>query len=194
MLRPTLVTAPSALPVELGLLKLHLRIDHSDEDALLTAILDTAVASLDGRAGDLNLAIMPQTWKVEFGNWPEELRLPLTPVSSITHVKYYDTLGVQQTLSAANYSAHTDEMGAYIRYGSTVVLPNLYYQRDDAIEVQFVAGYASASLVPPPIKSAILLLAADLYEHRESFVTGTIITQVPQFIMRLISRYTRVGA
>lgn len=197
MLRPTLV-APADYStdpvVSLALLKSHLRIDHTHEDTLLQAMLDSAVASLDGRAGDLNIALVNQSWKIELDSWPSEIRLPLFPVSAITHIKYRDTSNTQQTWDAANYSLHADAMGAFVRYKFNVQPPSLYVEREDNIEVQFVAGYGAAAAVPAPLKSAVLLLAADLYANRESFVTGTIVTQIPNFITRLTSRYNRVGA
>lgn len=194
MLRPSLVTPPSATPVSVGELKLHLRIDHSDEDGLLAAIIDAAVASLDGYHGDLNIAMVTQTWQVQFDTWPSCIRLPLFPVSGVNSIKYRDPNNAEQTWNASNYSLHNDELGAFIRYGYNVQPPNLYISRADNITVEFVVGYGNASAVPAPLRQAVLLLAADLYENRGSFVTGTIVTQIPQFIRRLTARYNRVGA
>lgn len=196
MLRPVLVSPPSSNDpvVPLALLKQHLRIDHVHEDTLLQAMLDTAVASLDGPAGDLNIAMVSQSWRIDFATWPSLIRLPLHPVSAITHIKYYDSSNVQQTWGSSNYSLHQDSMGSFIRYAYGVTTPSHYIDREDAISIEYVAGYGAASSVPAPLKSAVLLLAADLYANRESYVTGTIVTKIPDFITRLTSRYSRVGA
>lgn len=196
MLKPVLVTPPSANDpvVTLAMMKSHLRVDHTHEDALIQSMIDSAVASLDGPSGDLNIALVDQSWKIELAHWPSTIRLPLFPVSAITHIKYYDTSNVQRTWSADNYSLHSDFMGAFVRYGYNVQPPSLYIDRADNIEVQFVAGYGAAAAVPAPLKSAVMLLAADLYHNRESYVTGTIVTKIPEYLMRLVSRYNRVGA
>lgn len=195
MLRPVLVDPPSDSEaiVPLALLKSHLRIDHSHEDTLLQSMIDSAVATLDGPSGDLNIAMVSQTWEVSYPYWPTEFRLPLFPVQSITSLKYYNTLNVLTTWDASNYSLHSDALGSYVRYAYNVQPPSLYVDRDDNVKLQFVAGYGTASDVPAPLKSAVLLLAADLYANRESYVTGTIVTKIPDFINRLTSRYSRVG-
>lgn len=194
MLRPILISPPVEDVVTLASLKQHLRIDHTDEDVLLEAMLASAIESLDGPAGDLNIAMVTQSWKVHLSCWPDIIRLPLHPVSAITSIKFRDTNNAQQTWPSSNYTLHSDALGSFIRYGYNVQPPSLYIDRLDNVEVEFVAGYGGADQVPAPLKAAILLLAADLYENRGSFVTGTIVTQIPLFIRRLTSRYNRVGA
>jgi hypothetical protein len=54
---------------------------------------------------------------------------------------------------------------------SVSVWPVTYY-RDDAVSVLFVAGSADATAVDARIRAAALLMLADLYENRETVVTG----------------------
>lgn len=61
---PTLITPPASMPVTLLDVKEHLRVDHDEEDALISGLISAAVAHLDGRAGVLGRCIMPQTWRV----------------------------------------------------------------------------------------------------------------------------------
>ena len=61
---PTLITPPVAMPVTLAEAKAHCRVDGSDDDAVLSALIAGAVGHLDGWSGVLGRCIMPQTWAV----------------------------------------------------------------------------------------------------------------------------------
>lgn len=57
-----LTTPPVGPVVPLPDLKAHLRVDHDDEDALITSLEMAAVAYLDGWGGILGRAIKAQSW------------------------------------------------------------------------------------------------------------------------------------
>jgi uncharacterized phiE125 gp8 family phage protein len=42
----------------------------------------------------------------------------------------------------------------------------------NAVQIRFVAGYGDPANVPDEIKQAILMMVADLYEHRGEEVIG----------------------
>lgn len=195
-LLPQLVTPPAADILSLGEIKQHLKIFHNDEDDFLTRILKSVTARLDGYHGEFHRCLINQTWKIQLEQWCFPLRLPFVPVVSISSVKYWDnaTPSVQQTWAAANYTLHEDVLGAFLQIKYNVSPPNLYVQRIDAIDVEFVSGYgAAATAIPEPIREAALLWIGDSYENRETVVTGTIVSQIPQAVERLISRYNRTG-
>lgn len=74
---PYIVTAPSSLPVSEPDMKEHLRVDHSDEDAVIAALQAGAVAKLDAFGGLLGRCIMPQTWAIDVtGAGPHLLPFP----------------------------------------------------------------------------------------------------------------------
>jgi hypothetical protein len=56
---------------------------------------------------------------------------------------------------------------ARIRLADGQTWPSLQSDRINAIQITYVAGYASAYQVPAGIRHAIKLLAGDLYENRE---------------------------
>ena len=56
-----LVTAASTYPVTLAEAKLHLRVDSTDEDTLITALITAATEMCEQKTGR---AIMQQTWDV----------------------------------------------------------------------------------------------------------------------------------
>jgi hypothetical protein len=59
--------------------------------------------------------------------------------------------------------------------------------------VLYWAGYSSADLVPPTIKSAILLLVGHYWLHRESVVTGTISQELDQGLNMLLAAEAITG-
>lgn len=89
-----LVTPPVGPVVDIDDLKAHLRVDHSDEDAQITALEAAAVAYLDGWGGVLGRAIKAQTWRMEVSAWGE-YSLPLPDISAVA-VTYLDALNAEQ--------------------------------------------------------------------------------------------------
>ena len=180
-----LITAPSTLPVTLAEAKAHLRIDHADEDALITALIETATAGAEHETGR---ALMAQTWEIALDAFPAAIELTRTPVQSITSVTYANSEGVQTVLSDALYSLDAaDEFGwAYVVPAYAGAWPET---RDEinAVKVRYVAGYADAESVPAAIKSWILLQVGAMYAHRESDVIGQVLRL--GFVDALLHRY-----
>lgn len=189
MLPPVLITPPSDTPISLSEVKGHCRVDHNDDDTVLTSLLNAAVAYLDGWSGVLGRCLVTQTWRQDFDAFGI-LRLPLGPVASISSVTYYDADNEQQTLSADAYALLADELGAYVGLKPDQSWPSTY-GRADAVSVTFVAGTAAAD-VPWPIKAAILLLVAHWYENREAAAAGAM-SELPMAVSALISPHRRIG-
>lgn len=171
MLAPVLVTGPTETPVSLSEAKAHLNVEFSQDDALITAMIEAATAHLDGPNGILGRALVTQEWRQDFDEWPDDeddlMRLPLGPATEIESVKYFDASNVEQTLSSAKYALLSDHTGPYVSFAWDFNPPAIYW-RDDAVRVTFTAGYGAASDVPGAIKAAILLIVGDLYKNRDS--------------------------
>lgn len=197
----TIVTPPAADPVSESEVWAHLRLTltgspaEPEDKTLVQAITKASVAHLDGRDGILSRALMEQTWDYSFGRFPDgdTIPLPLAPVQSITSVTYIDENGATQTMSASDYALSADtEWSPAVRLGYNKTWPST---RDtyDAVTVRFVAGYASAAVVPAPLKAAILLLIGHLYENREA-TAPVQVHEVPLTVKHLISPYRRWSA
>lgn len=187
MLTPVRITAPANTPVSLSDVKAHCRVDHNDDDTVLTSLLNAAVAYLDGWSGVLGRCLVTQTWRQDFEAFGI-LRLALGPVASITSVTYYDADNEQQTLSADVYAHLTGPLGGYITLKPDQSWPSTY-GRADAVSVTFVAGTAVAD-VPASIKAAILLLVAHWYENREAAGAAS---ELPFSVSALLAPLRRVG-
>jgi len=193
-LAPVLVTAPATTPVSLAEAKAHLRVTEADDDALIGSLVQAVTARLDGWSGILGRALVTQTWRQDYQEFPrgDVLRLPLHPVQSVTSVTYIDAAGATQTLSASLYRFAVDALGPAIVLDDDAVWP-VTDERPAAVSVMFVCGTAP-SQVPGAIKAAMLLMIGDLYRFTESAVSGSVgEVPMPVSVQALLEPYRRVG-
>lgn len=189
-----LITAPAVEPMTLAEVKAHLRVDDTDDDALIELYIKAATAYVDGEDGFLGRALVTQTWELVIDEFPEnEIMIPLPPLQSVSSVKYDDGAGVEQT--ASNYTVDDASEPGWI-VPDTSGWPSTF-DGINAVRIQFVAGYLPnsdsppdlAANVPGSIKAAMLLLIGAAYANREQTVVGVISTQLPWGVEQLLRPY-----
>ncbi len=160
-------SAPSAEPVTTTDQKNWMRVDTSDEDTLIGSLAAAARAWFEMAT---NRQCITASWTYKITNFPEaEIVLPISPLQSITSIKYYDNNDVQQTWSSGEYTVDTASTPGRVRPASGYDWPSDLRGYNNDIEVIFVAGYGdAASDVPDGVKAAIKLLASNWFENRES--------------------------
>lgn len=195
----TLVTAPAAEPVTLAEAKAHLRVTDANSDALIAGLVSAAVSHLDGAGGILGRALVRQTWTLTLADFPGvcgRIVLPLPPLASVGSVTYVDSAGATQTLASSKYQVVVNgTQPGWIRPVHDESWPDVQEDTDEAVTVTFVAGYAPGSgspvdhaeSVPTAAKQAILLLVRHWYDNPSAVVTGTIATELPLSVERLLS-------
>ena len=189
MHQPVLVADPAVQPITLPEAKAFCRVDWDDEDGLFGSLIADAVEHFDGYAGTLGRCLINQTWRQDFHCWPARgvLRLPFPDVSSVT-LKYFDTDNAEQTVSSSLYETLEDARSAYVHLLDDFTAPNLYDDRDDAVQVTFVAGYgAAASDVPADLKTVLKYYVLGLYERSDLAETFMNLAE------RKAAKYSRVG-
>lgn len=172
----SLYTAPAAEPVTLEEVRIYLRIDSTEEEALLAALI---VAARNAAETITRRALITQTWDYCLDAFPIwTLAIPMAPLQSITSIKYVDDSGVEQTLAPADYRVDSVSAPARIQpaYGKEWPTPR---EVSNAVTVRFVAGHGTAAQVPECIKTWIKMRVASLYEQREQFVIGQPIQALP---------------
>jgi uncharacterized phiE125 gp8 family phage protein len=189
------VIPPAEDVLTLAEVKAHLRVDDDDEDDLIAGLIATATAQLDGRDGLLGRALATQTWRLTLDAFPCEIGVPLPPLLAVDAITYLDADGAEQTLPEDQYQViglgGTDPVRIRPVYGQT--WPSTRCQ-PEAVSVQFTAGYVDAEAspaelaVPDPIRTAMLLHVAHLYEHREA-VASSGLAQLPMGYDALVSSY-----
>ncbi len=143
-----LVTAPASEPVSLSELKLHLRVDSTAEDDLISGLNATARGWAEAFT---HRAIPLQTWDWKLDSAPcsYELFLPKAPCVSVTSITYIDTNGDTQTVPTSVYDTDLPT-GPYARAGRIFlkygqVWPNVR-NIPNCFTVRFVAGYSGTAL------------------------------------------------
>ena len=182
MPRFSILATPAAatLPVSIADMKTHLRVTHSDHDALIESYIEAGVAKIEGGA---NICLVSQTWNAYF-RWDEVndlMRLWKHPVATIVSVKYYDSDNVEQTDDSANRTESLKGHPATILFEDT---PSVY-GRTDAMDVEFTAGFTA---VPSDILLAIKLYVARVYESPSDPVDEKI-----GYVEKVIEKYRSIG-
>jgi uncharacterized phiE125 gp8 family phage protein len=195
MLAPVRTVAPQTTPVSLTEAKAHLRVevDVTEDDTLITSLIQAATDHLDGWAGILGRALVTQSWRQDFCDWPacRILRLPFPDVTDAT-VKYFDEENASQDVADDMIAVLADARGSFIRFSDAFPYPSLRDDRGDRVQVTLTAGYGDATKVPSAIKAAILLLVGNWYANREA-VTAEAATVLPMAVDALLAPYRRVG-
>jgi uncharacterized phiE125 gp8 family phage protein len=157
-----LITAPAAEPVSLETAKLHLRVDGTADDVLIAVYIKSARELGEGLAGR---AFVTQTLELVIDEWPSDgkLKLPRSPLQSVTSVKYLDKDKVEHTWT--DYVVDERSEPGMIIFNDT---PSDELFVSGAIAVRFVAGYGLAAVVPGVFVQGILLSVAHWYENREA--------------------------
>lgn len=119
---------------------------------------------------------------------PRWVELPGYPLASITTVTTYDQASAASEWDAAgNYFADTGAMPGRLVLADGAIWPGPL-RSAAAVTIEYVAGYASAAMVPAPLSLAVLQLAAHWYENREA-ANAEDVTKVPVQAGRIISKY-----
>ena len=182
---------PAVEPVTLAEAKLHLRVDGTDEDALITALIVAAREQAEHRCGR---AFVHSTWRLALDAFPDAIRLPIVRAASIASVQYVDQAGATQTLAGAGYQLDNgNDYANWLVPASGYAWPATLDQ-PNSVAVTYVAGYgADASAVPQSIKQWVLLSVGVMYAHREAG-TEKAISELPRvFFDGLLDPYRVLG-
>jgi len=156
-----LVAPPLAEPITLADAKAYLKIDTSDEDALISTLVTAARARAEWHTGR---AFVAQSWILWLDCWREVVEIPLPPLVAVTSVTAYASDGTPSVLSASDYFVDAASQPGRV---ALACVPPADLRRRNALAIAFDAGYgAAASDVPAPIGQAILAIVADLHLHR----------------------------
>lgn len=172
-----LLTPPVAEPVTLSEVKTYLRINGSDQDAIVSSLITVARQTVEQYTGR---PLVTQEWEAVGDEFPEPLRL-MPNLQSVESIRYYDDDNVLQTVASEHYFVMTTGIlgEIYPNYASGFGWPGLY-ERPDAVAIRFTCGYGDAAAVPRPVWQAILLLIGHFFENRES-TTPLNVRELPAF-------------
>lgn len=186
-------TAPAAEPLTLVEAKAHLRVDVDDDDDLIEGLI---VAAREWTENYCRRSWVRRTLELRLDCFYGEIKLPRSPVSSVTSVKYTGQDGTLQTVDSAVYQVDTYATPPRIVpvLGAPWPVPKI--GAINAVLIEYEAGFAPgqgsptdyAENVPKSVKSAMKLVIGHLYEHRE-LTTEDALQMVPFATKSLLAAY-----
>ncbi len=164
-----IVTEPAILPVTLAEAKLHMRVDHADEDELIFGYLKAAREYCETVS---RRTFINTEYDFYLNAWPDdEIELPRPPLVTVTGIFYTPAGGSEVALDSSHYlvDAVSEPGQVILETGSS--WPTAPLIKVNGVRVRFVAGYGTeAAAVPERYQQAMKLVAAHFYENRETLV------------------------
>lgn len=179
----SVTSLPSIEPITTAEAKAFLRVDISDDDTLIDALIKSArqfceeytgrtlinttyKLSLDGFIED-QVPIKEGLYQAPYMNFYKRyIALPRPPLVSVTSVKTFNDSDTESTFASSKYYVDTQR-----NPGRVVLRDGETFPTDlrvaNAVEITYVGGYgAVASNVPSPILVGLREHITYLYEHR----------------------------
>lgn len=149
--------------LSLATAKAHLRVETSDDDTLITSLINTAGEIVEEYTGQYLSSCSFIYYADQFKSIME---VHAGPGLSITEVEYIDDLGVTKTWSSSHYFVDVKSYPIRVQFDE---FPNEVDDRVHAVRIKGTAGY---DRVPSALQSAMLLIIGHLYEHRKDVLVG----------------------
>lgn len=191
------VTPPSSEPVSLEVAKQHLRVEHDDDDAVVTLCIASAREWCETY---LDATLLYSKWKMTFDYFPVEVRLPKPPMAAHADyddvvVTYTDDANGVTTLDASEYRVDREGLPGILRPLYSGSWPP--HRADfNACSVTWWAGYGeTGDSLPESIKVAVLMLMTHFYEDRSEVLVGQgVISKHIEFGVRALLDSNRWGS
>lgn len=161
-----------------------LRLDATNEDAVLASLVTTARLALESHT---RRGFIQQVWRFTYftPSLGGMLRLPLGPLRSLAALRCYDGAGLATTLSAEAVQITPDDQRPAVR-----ILDAAACASCARVELDVSIGYGDgADAVPAPLRQAILMLATNWHARRGDH--PEIEMTIPRAVAALAQPYRR---
>jgi uncharacterized phiE125 gp8 family phage protein len=175
------------------------------DDALVNALVKAAGELAENKT---NRAFMQSTWQWTGEDFPPSdchgfFKLMPGPLVSVTSVKYYPADGSAQVTMTAGTDYEVDNRSTPGRLRFLESLPSVD-DRFDAVEIEFIAGYATAqgeeeedvafvtrqqAAIPTDVVAWMKMQMANLYVFRHTLLQGQSVVNINTYADNLIYPY-----
>lgn len=161
-------TEPASEPFTKTDVKLDMKVDTTADDDLIDILIKAARQWVENHC---RIGLLEQTITEVYDDWPSDrvFSLSVSPIRSVSGIYYKDSNGDTQTLSSALYTVDTFTRPARVQIKYSQTWPTLY-DEINSVSAVYVVGYDAASAIPAPIRKAMLLTIADMYDNRQDHV------------------------
>jgi uncharacterized phiE125 gp8 family phage protein len=180
-----LLIPPSAEPWSVAEAKTFLRVEHSDDDAVIAALIAAARGHVEALT---RRALLVQRWRFVLDAWPAGGRLDprMGPLRSVIAARVFDAANNAHSIDVATFVV---DAAANIIASPCWALP-LPGRTTAGIELDVELGYgALATDVPDALRHAIRMLVAHWYENRGLAAIGASAASLPGGLGALIAPY-----
>ena len=173
-----ITTQPSGTDLlPLATAKEFLRVDHSDEDTTIEALINAAVQHCQDYT---NRHFVSSNFTLSLDDF-YNCEFSTGPINTITGVTYKDVGNATQTLATSKYWYDTKREPGRIHFENA---PDTY---DDDFNVVTISGTLGANPAPPVVH-AIKMLVAHYYENRRAVITASA-NEMPLGVAALLNPY-----
>lgn len=170
---------PAQEPIPLQEMKAHSVIEAADDEALMSGFIIAARRAVENFT---HRAMLTKTLVYKIDRFPDfseqVIELPGGKLQAITSIQYVDTAGATQTWAASNYIADTEWETGRIALAFEKTWPTVR-EWHLPVTITYTAGFGvDPADVPEELRTAIKMLAAELYEHREESIVGAPVASV----------------
>jgi uncharacterized phiE125 gp8 family phage protein len=159
-----LLSGPAVEPLTLDEAKAYLRVEHDDDDPVITALIAGARIHVETQT---RRALITQTWRLIRNNWPADGRLHVlpAPLQAIVAARVYEADGTTVAIDTQAFVFDKAAAPALVAFAPwSLPIPDRVV---GGIEIDVRVGYGdTAAAVPQPLRQAIRILLAHWYENR----------------------------
>lgn len=158
----SLLTPPAAEPLTLAAMKAYLRVEHDDEDELISGLIAAARRACEAATRRVFIA---QTWRLTRLRWPRDgqIDVPLAPLMSVVAARIRSAEGGESAIDAARFRVVAGAAPGLILARPPLPPP----AAGGAIELDIAIGYGvDAAAVPADLIEVVRRLAAHFYDSR----------------------------
>ncbi|MGM4997427.1 head-tail connector protein [Tardiphaga sp. 538_B7_N1_4] len=180
-----LLVPPASEPLSLAEARQFLRVEHADDDAVITALIAAARAHVEALT---RRALLTQTWRVVLDAWPANGRIAprIGPLQTLLAARMFDAAGMPHALDVESFVVDT---AANVIAAPCWALP-APGRAVAGIELDVICGFgALASEVPADLVHALKILLAHWYDNRGLAAIGGGAAMQPAGLHALIAPY-----
>lgn len=157
-------TAPTSEAITLDEAKEHMLVEITEDDVLISGLIKAARAYCEQYQ---NRAIITQTRELWLDSFPAGtyIEIPMAPLASVTHIKYYGTDNTEYTMTNTEYFVDSKSFVGRVGLAYGCSWPTTTLRPFNGVVVRYVCGAATAT---EEVKQALKLLVAHWYENREA--------------------------